>query len=581
MPRPVSPKNPNQPSLFSLLKPYRFLVAALLALAIGSNALNLAIPKIVAGGIDAFTNGTFSLHIFLLTFAGIALGVFLLTYGQSVMQVYVSERVARDLRTRLAEKISRQSFSAVQKATPSRLLTNLTSDIDAVKLFVSQAIVSIVSSVFLIIGASTLLILTDWKLGLAVLAILPLITASFYTIFSKVGALFKASQAVVDTLNKVINESILGASLIRVLNAQSRAYETFLATNTEAKNIGLNILKLFASVIPVITFLSSLATIIILAFGGHLVIAGEMTLGSLAAFNGYLSILIFPILIIGFMSNAIARAGASFARVSEILTAPDPQDEGTRTSDLHGDITVEDVSLAYGEKMVLKNVTFSIEGGKRTAIIGPTAAGKTQLLQVLTGLVSLDSGRILYDGVPLTEYAKTEFHKQVAFVFQDSILFNASLKENIAFSQTVKPEDMERAIETAEISDFVAALPEHLETIVSERGTSLSGGQKQRVMLARALALNPKILFLDDFTARVDARTEQRILANVRKNYPNLTLISVTQKISSIEDYDRVILLMEGEVLSIGTHAELMASSPEYVQIAESQRTTEHYESAE
>ena len=160
-------------------------------------------------------------------------------------------------------------------------------------------------------------------------------------------------------------------------------------------------------------------------------------------------------------------------------------------------------------------------------------------------------------------------------------MFNLTLRENIGFSRTVRDEDLEKAIATAELKELIAALPDGLETVVSERGTSLSGGQKQRIMLARALALNPRVLLLDDFTARVDTATERKILDNVRRNYPGLTLVSVTQKIAPIEDYDQIVLLMEGEVLATGTHQELLASCPEYVQIYESQRSTSHYESVQ
>ncbi len=166
----------------------------------------------------------------------------------------------------------------------------------------------------------------------------------------------------------------------------------------------------------------------------------------------------------------------------------------------------------------------------------------------------------------------------MGFVFQDSILFNLTLRENIAFSKTVRDADLEKAIATAELKEFVDSLPQKLDTVVSERGTSLSGGQKQRIMLARALALNPKVLLLDDFTARVDTQTERKILENVHRNYPAITLISVTQKIASVEDYDQIVLLMEGEVLATGTHKQLMETSPEYVQIYDSQRSTSHYE---
>ena len=216
--------------------------------------------------------------------------------------------------------------------------------------------------------------------------------------------------------------------------------------------------------------------------------------------------------------------------------------------------------------------------GTKTAIIGPTAAGKTQLIHLLSGLTAPTSGTILFDNIPLSDLDKQSLHKQMGLVFQDSVIFNMSLRENIAFNSNVSEEDLQKAIESAELADFIATQPEGLETTVSERGSSLSGGQKQRIMLARALSLNPQVLLLDDFTARVDTSTEQRILENIQKNYPHTTLISVTQKIASIEQYDQIILLMEGEILGKGTHKELMHTSPEYVQIYNSQRSTNNYE---
>ena len=227
---------------------------------------------------------------------------------------------------------------------------------------------------------------------------------------------------------------------------------------------------------------------------------------------------------------------------------------------------------------MLKNINLIIQPRSATAIIGPTAAGKTQLLYLLTGLMQPDSGSILYDGVNLQQISKEKFIHHIGMVFQDSIIFNLSLRENIAFNEIVTDELMKKAIETAELQDFIAALPEGLETVVSERGNSLSGGQKQRIMLARALAINPVILLLDDFTARVDQQTEQKILANVRKNYPDITLISVTQKIASVQHYEQIVLLEEGEILATGKHEELMHRSPEYVQIYNSQRSTNEME---
>ncbi len=572
------PRTPKKGGIGALLRPYWPWIGLLVGLTILSNALNLVLPQVVSAAIDGIGTPALTLPKLVLEFCLIAAGVFILTYGQAIVQTITSERVARDLRTKLVGKIAQQDFAYVQTVSPSVLLTNLTSDVDAIKSFVSQAIASIVSSLFLIAGASVLLLLLNWQLALLVLAVVPIIAATFYYVLSRVRKLFRKSQEAIDWLNRVINESILGSSLIRLLNSQALEYNKFIGANTEAKTIGLSIVGLFSAMIPVITFATNLATLAIVAFGGHLVISGGMSLGDFTAFNSYLSILIFPILIIGFMSNVVSQASASYDRISAVLEAAEPKVTGTRVAELTGALAVEGLSVHYGQRLVLDDVSFIARAGTRTAVIGPTAAGKTQLLFAITGLIVPDAGRISYDGVDISEYDRQSLHKQVGLVFQDSVTFNLSVRENIAFSNEVDDARLEKAIRTAELDGFIASLPQGLDTVISERGTSLSGGQKQRIMLARALALDPKVLLLDDFTARVDARTERKILANVRANYPDITLISVTQKIAPVEDYDQIVLLMEGKMLAIGTHKELLATSPEYAQIFSSQQSTEDYE---
>jgi ATP-binding cassette subfamily B protein len=299
-----------------------------------------------------------------------------------------------------------------------------------------------------------------------------------------------------------------------------------------------------------------------------------MTLGEFAAFNSYIAILIFPIIMIGFMSNVIARASASYQRVHATLESPDFVDKGTVNKEIKGNVSLEDVSVFYGENPALKNVSFKIKGGTRNAIIGPTAAGKSQLFYLLTTLIKPTEGAIFYDDVKITDYKSDVLLKQIGLVFQDSIIFNLTLRENIAFNSEITEEDLQKAIDTAELNDFISTLPQGLETIVSERGSSLSGGQKQRIMLARALAINPKVLLLDDFTARVDTLTEQKISGNLKQNYPDTTVVSITQKIDPIKDYDQIIVLMEGELIASGKHHYLMQHSPEYVQIYRSQKST-------
>ena len=570
----MPPKAPQQskPNLFGLLKEYKGMVFLLVLFTVLANGLNLFVPKIIASAIDGFTKHNLVIATILIEFGVVAGCIFLATYAQSIVQTFAAERVARDLRKKTADKVSHQEYAYIDAVGPSKLLTNLTSDADAVKNFVAQAVAQVVSSIVLIFGASTLLILTNWRLALLVLAVVPVIGLVFFFIFSKVRKLFVRSQMAIDWLNKVINESILGSALIRLVNAQQYEYQKFLKANTEARNISLSVLNLFASLLPVISFCTNIATL------GIVLLAGSMSLGSFTAFNSYLAILIFPIIILGFMSTVIAQASASYGRILAVLDAPDKKSGGTITATLLGDVALRNITLTYGDKDTLRDVSLEAKPGTRTAIIGPTAAGKTLLLSVITGLILPTKGEILYDDKDIREYDKARLHAQVGLVFQDSIMFNLSLRENVAFGSGVTEANLKKAIDTAELGDFIDALPQGLDTIVSERGTSLSGGQKQRVMLARALALDPKILLLDDFTARVDTRTEKKILENVRKNYPSLTLISVTQKIASVEEYDQIIVLMEGEIIARGTHKELLETSPEYVQMYNSQESTEHYE---
>lgn len=571
-------KENKGPGILSLLKSYWGLVVLLLFFTLAGNAFNLWIPKIISKNIDAFSHHQFSYSSIAKDFIIATVCIFIFSYLQSVIQTYVSERVARELRSRLSDKLSKQSYTFIETSNPSRLLTNMTADVDSIKMFISQAIVSIVSSLFIIIGASVLLITIDWKLALCVIAIIPVIGTTFFLVLRKVRELFKQSREVIDWLNKVINESILGAALIRVVNSQQSEYNKFLDANTKAKTLGLSILRLFATLIPVITFASNMAALSILAFGGRFVINGSMTLGNFAAFNSYLAMLIFPILIIGFMSNVIAQATASYDRISGILATPEPKESGSITQPLEGNIEVRNVSLNYGQSPVLKDVSFQILPNTRTAIIGPTAAGKTQLLYLLTGLIKSSSGGIEYDGHKIEEYNSEAFYNSIGFVFQDSVLFNTTIRENIAFSDTVTDAALQKAVDTAELHEFIGTLPEGLDTIVSERGTSLSGGQKQRIMLARALATNPSVLLLDDFTARVDNSTEKKILENIQRNYPDLTSIAVTQKIASVEQYDEILLLTEGELVARGTHEQLLQTSPDYIQLYQSQQSTERYE---
>ena len=563
--------------VFSILKTYWKSVTFLSVSTLLANVLALVVPKYISTGIDSYTDGVTITTTYYVEFILITFGVFLFTYTQGLFQTYLGEKAIYDIRNNLAHKVSKLSYKQIEDKTHAHILTNFTSDAEAVKLFLSFAVGIAVASVVTVIGAAGLLISINWKLALAVLAIVPLIGILFGVIFSKLGPLFKKSQEIIDGFNTIISETIGGSAIVRVLNSGDTEYTRFTKQNDMARDTSMIILKYFSYMIPIIGAIASLATLIILVLGGKFVIGGIMSLGDFTAFNSYVFILIFPIIMLGFISSTIARAQESYVRIQDLMNMAEEKDTGTVTQTIKGDIELRDVSLSYESKKILEKISCDIKAGTKTAILGPTASGKTQLIQILIGLTAPTSGEVLYDGVSLDAYTKDSIYTQIACVFQDSVMFNMSIRENIGFSKTVDDASLEKAIQTAELYDFVHTLPKGLDTSVSERGTSLSGGQKQRIMLARALATNPRVLLLDDFTARVDAVTEKKILANIEKNYPNITLISVTQKIQSVEHFDKIILLMDGEILAQGTHEALLHSSTEYAQIMESQKSTETY----
>lgn len=563
-------------TLPGFLRNYVKLLVPLIIVATLANIIGLILPKLIAGHIDVYQNtGHYSSVGILLQILGITILVATFTLLQSGIATYTAEKVAYDLRNKLAQKIACQSFHYVSTTTVARLLTIITSDVDSVKGLISQGIVMIFSALLILIGSSIALLSINITLALITLSIIPIIAISFVTIFGRIGKLFKARQENLEKINKVVNESIIAASLVRVLNAQTEETKKFDQVNTHAYDLGIAIIKGFSSLFPIINLLANTSTLLILWFGGVKTINGELSLGNFTAFFAYSSMLLAPIFIIAFISTTISQAFVCWKRISTILEAPIEEINGTITTPIQGKIAFDHVSLSYNGKNILKDISFTIKPGSKTAIVGPVSAGKTQILYLIARLIQPNTGKITIDDVNIVDYERKSLMNDIGLVFQDSMILNTSLRENIQLHSETGSDTLEKAIQTAQLTDLINSLPQGLDTQISERGSNLSGGQKQRLMLARALALNPKVLLLDDFTARVDRNTEKEIIGAVQQNYPELTLISITQKIDPIKHYDQIIVLMEGELIAIGTHEELLATSLEYQQICESQKTSE------
>jgi len=562
-------------NFLSLVKPYWWFLGLILGFSVIVNGLNLSLPKITATVIDSLNKDNFEISGAIMLLMSLSVAIFLFSVLQSFLQTYLAETVGKDLRAKLVDKIARQRFNFINEFTPEKLLTVLTSDVDNIKQAMTIGLVQVFSSIIMLTGSIVMLIGINRKLALMVLTIVPIIAFIFIFMFSRIRNLFKRSQAVIDRLNKVISESIVASALIRIVNSQRVELKKFNDQNDQSKEIGLSIMKLFSSLIPLMGFIGNSMAILILLAGGKFILQGELTIGELVAFNSYIWMLIFPIVMLGFISNILARAVTSYQRIAQVLEAEDKNDFGTLEKEIKGKINFKKVNLKFGQKDVLKNISFEVDVGSKTAILGPTAAGKTQIFYLLSGLLNPDSGDILIDDIPIKKYSQKCLSSQLGLVFQDSSIFNTTIKENINFKNNKDEAGLKKVIETAALGEFIESLPDGVETKITERGSNLSGGQKQRLTLARALAINPKILLLDDFTARVDKATEKEIFAKLKKNYSGITQVMITQQINSVIDYDLIILVMEGEVLASGTHKELLKTCSEYQQLYSLQMSTQ------
>jgi ATP-binding cassette subfamily B protein len=553
-----------------------------LAFSLAGNLLVIALPRIAADELNKIFSGSSDLNDFAKIYLGYMSLILLCAIVLTVLSNIVTENFAAEVRKNLINKVSKFSYKTVNEIGSSKLLTNLTSDVDAVKALFNQGIITIFSSLVLIIGTSVSMLSINRDLALAVIAVIPMLLISFMVIFSFIGKFFEQAQKNLDKLNKVINENIVGAALTKVLNSGLVEINKFFEINEINRKTNLKIVYGFASLIPIITILANLAVLAVVYFGGRNVIdfintigAEGLSPGDYTAFFTYVGMFIGPVMFLGFTASTIARSVASIKRIKEVLDMDERTNTGSQVLEIKGAIKFDNVTYEINNKTLLKDISFEIRPGTKNAIVGPTAAGKTQIFNLIAGLQDPTSGTISIDGTNINDIEIKSFYAQVALVFQDSVIFNTSIKENILFNSEVNEENLTKAIKVAELEDFVAAQDQQENTLISERGTTLSGGQKQRLTLARALAINPKILLLDDFTARVDIRTEKNIIENLDKEFPNLTLLSITQKIESIKDYDQIFLIMEGELIAKGKHSDLLKNSFEYQQIYNSQQTTE------
>jgi ATP-binding cassette, subfamily B, multidrug efflux pump len=555
-------------------------VGALVALLVVA-AANLATPQLIRVAIDVgFTRAQPS--ALAEAVAGLVALAFvrgLFTFLQGYLAERASQGVAYDLRDALFAQIERLSFSYYDRAQTGQLVTRATNDVEQVRVFVGTGVIQLVASLVLLVGTALILGSLNLRLTIAALLTVGPIVWLLTRFVRRVGPLFGQVQQLLGGLNTILQEDLSGLRVIRAFGRESYELERYGRANAQLVERNVMTVRALSNNFPLVFFFANLGTLVVIGFGGALVMAGSLSIGELIAFNAYLAFLLQPILTIGFLAAAISRAGASAMRIFDVLDAPnDIQDRpGVRPlPPVAGEVIYDQVSFRYpgADADVLCDVSFSVQPGQTVAILGTTGAGKSTLVNLLPRFYDVTRGSVRIDGYDVRDVTLASLRGQISIVLQEALLFGGSVRDNIAYGKPDATQaEIEAAARAAQAHAFIAELPQGYETLVGERGIGLSGGQRQRLAIARALLVDPCLLILDDSTSAVDTETEAAIrealdrLIRARRR----TVFVIAQRISTVRDADLILVLDDGGVAAQGRHEDLLRDSELYNQILGSQ----------
>ncbi|WP_314586258.1 ABC transporter transmembrane domain-containing protein [Paenibacillus terrigena] len=549
----------------------RYIVGIILLIVVG--LFEMVPPKLMGQAIDQIQQGTLTsekLTEFLLLFLGLMVVIYVMGYSWMYQIFGGSFLIERILRTRFMKHLLKMTPTFFEKNRTGDLMARATNDLGAVSTTVGFGILTIVdSSFFMLTILFTMGIMISWKLTLAAILPLPLIAVAMSIYGKKIHERFTIAQDAFGTLNDQVLEAISGVRVIRAY-VQEKADERRFANLTDdvfRKNV--DVARIDALFEPTIKILVGISYMIGLAYGAYLVFHQEITLGELVSFNVYLGMMIWPMFAIGELINVMQRGEASLDRVNETLSyTPDVENaERTATVGVPHTIEFNQVTFKYpmSETDNLKDMSFTLERGQTLGIVGKTGSGKTTLMKQLLREYPIGQGEIKVSGTRLDDISLEEINQWVAYVPQEQILFSRTVRENIKYGRRdASEEDVKKALESASFLQDMNTLADGLETIVGEKGVSLSGGQKQRVSIARALIADAEILMLDDAMSAVDAKTEARIIQNIRRERAGRTTLITTHRLSAVQHADIIIVLDNGEIVERGTHEELLAAGGWY-----------------
>lgn len=564
------------------LRPYRWLAGGAFVSTLVVTGLNLVAPQLFRRLIDDGIEARSWNEILLATsgLLGVAVLRGLFNFTNAYWSEMASQGIAYDLRNAIFRKLETLSFSYHDGNQTGQLMTRATSDVEGVRTFFARGVLQMISAGLMFLGSITILLVTDWRLALASLTIIPGIIWIFAKLFRYLVPLFDEVQANLGVLNNILQENIAGVRVVKAFAGEQREYGRYTQQNQVLYNKNVTVINTFSIGFPTVFLLSNIGTLIVVWFGGNRVISQALSLGDLIAFNSYLAYLLQPIFQLGVVSQMLARASASGKRIFEVLDAQneivEKPDAAVLPAGTPGRIVFENVHFQYmgGEEEVLNDVSFEIPPGQTVALIGSTGSGKSSIVNLIPRFYEPVQGRILIDGKDVRDVTLDSLRRRVAMVLQDIRLVRDTVADNIRYGMPEAPDrEVERAARIAQAHDFITQLPQGYETAVGERGAGLSGGQRQRIAIARTLLMRPSILILDDATSAVDAETEaqfQKALGDMIKQN-RVTTIIIAQRISTVRHADLILVIDQGRVAAQGTHEELMTESPIYAEIVHSQ----------
>jgi ATP-binding cassette subfamily B protein len=500
------------------------------------------------------------------------LGAGVFAYFQSYLSEYLSQHVAYDLRNALYNRIQSLSFSFHDKAQTGQLMSRVTADVEASRQFLSSSLLRMTLSFGQFVIVSGTMLIFNWQLALLILVALPVVLAISISTSRKIRPLQLAVQQQTGAYTAVLQEALAGIRVVKAFTAEDREFDRFRAANWAVREKSLESNRISAFRQPMLSFFLEMLTVAIVGFGGYMVIEGQMTLGTLVLFTQYRMRLAMPVRMIGGQINQATRASAAAERIFEILDTESEVKErpgAYELTDAKGHVHYEDVSFGYGKDfMVVEGIDIDAKPGETIALLGPIGSGKSTVLNLLPRFYDVTSGSIAIDGHDIRDLTLESLRGNVGIVMQEVFLFNATIRDNIAYGRPGATEsEIIEAAKIARLHDFIMTLPEGYDTWVGERGITLSGGQKQRVAIARTLLMDPRILVLDDSTSSVDMETEYLIQQALAELMKGRTAFIIAHRIRTIRNADQILVLKDGRIVERGKHDELIAKAGLYKEI--------------